>query len=116
MPDMIRPGYQSDEVSEIGDLLELLDSRPAFHADAACREPHPGVSFFPARGETVAPAKAICCRCLARPDCLAWALAQGGDLHGIFGGTSQKERGVLRAGRREKPAATAGHLSVALFA
>jgi len=32
----------SDGPSDAGDLLDLV-SGPAWHADAACREPHPGV-------------------------------------------------------------------------
>ncbi len=39
-----------DEWSEVGDLLELVQRRPAWHADAACREAPPEVSWFIERG------------------------------------------------------------------
>lgn len=49
-------------------------------------------------------AKAVCCRCEVRPDCLAWALATGQD-SGVWGGTSEEERRALhRAHRRERVA------------
>ena len=89
-----RPDYE--------ELLDLCEP-PAWHADAACRE-HPGVSWFPGgrSPKAGAEAKAICGRCLAREDCLAWALEQGPELDGIWAGTTQRERNRLG---REKRAA-----------
>ncbi|MCW2884180.1 MAG: WhiB family transcriptional regulator, redox-sensing transcriptional regulator [Streptosporangiaceae bacterium] len=66
---------------------------------AACRGADPEL-FYPvsAAGPAVvevAKAKAICARCLARPDCLAWAL-RAGEPDGIWGGTTPDERRYLR--------------------
>lgn len=74
----------------IGDLIQ----RPAWHADAACRE-HPEVNFYPTLGESTDPAKAVCAGCLVRDECRADALERG-DGHGIWGGTSANERKTLR--------------------
>jgi WhiB family redox-sensing transcriptional regulator len=82
-----------------GELLELIDSRPDWHALAACHQPHPGVTWFPVRGEAAAPARKVCATCLARPDCLAWALDQGPELDGVWAGTTKHDRSALRTGR-----------------
>jgi WhiB family redox-sensing transcriptional regulator len=87
---------------DVPDVLEVLPPRPAWMADALCREPQPGVSFFPARGEPLEPARAVCARCLVRQECLAYALADA-DLVGVWGGTSERERRRMR-----QAAATAG--------
>lgn len=72
------------------DLVELLRStRPAWHADAACRE-HPEIDFFPARGQDTTAATAVCTGCLVRTECLTAAL--DGLEVGIWGGTSQRQR------------------------
>jgi Transcription factor WhiB len=71
-------------------VAELLaQGRPAWMADALCRE-HPGVEFFPERGKPAAPAKSVCSSCLVRFDCLAYALEWG--CVGIWGGTSDRQR------------------------
>jgi WhiB family transcriptional regulator, redox-sensing transcriptional regulator len=82
--------WSSDPV----DLAEIIHP-PAWHADAACRE-HPDVSFFPKLGEDVRPAKRVCHTCLVAADCRAWALAQGVTLVGVWGGTTQRERRMIR--------------------
>lgn len=93
-----------DEARFVGDPAELLDARvlltelidrPAWMADALCRE-HPGVTFFLERGEDARPAKAICSSCLVRDECLAYAIDQGSALHGIWGGASDRERRRMR--------------------
>jgi WhiB family redox-sensing transcriptional regulator len=66
---------------------------------AACRGVDPEL-FYPvsAAGPAVtqvAEAKAVCARCLARADCLAWAL-RAGEPDGIWGGTTPDERRYLR--------------------
>src|SRR5262245_51825502 len=79
-----------------GDPLELLTidviadllHRPAWHADALCRE-YPDVNFFPTRGEDTGPAKTVCATCLVRAECLA---ATDSLTHGVWGGTSMVER------------------------
>jgi WhiB family redox-sensing transcriptional regulator len=79
------------------ELLVLLQQRPGWMADAACREPDPGVSWYPARGESAEPAKAVCAGCLVRAECLAFA-EEHEDYHrnGIWGGLSANERRAAR--------------------
>lgn len=84
-------------------LLELV-ARPAWHADAACRE-HPEVDWFPASGGSLAAAKAVCSACLVADECLAWALSLDEDVDGVWAGTSKRERRRLRRpDRRNRPA------------
>ena len=64
--------------------------------DATCAEPRYNPNArFPARGESSAPAKAVCARCLRQSECLGWALDQGPSLLGIWGGTTQRDRKKL---------------------
>lgn len=101
MPSEVRPGFDyGDEYSDFGSLLELLTARPAWHADALCHEPHPEVTWFPTKGESPEPAKAICRSCLVVGECRAWALDQDANLHGVWGGLSQLDRRRLRDGQR----------------
>ena len=66
------------------DTLSLLGfTRPDWQKDAACRE-HPEVNFFPERGESTAPAKAVCSTCLVADECAAYAL-ENGIKDGIWG-------------------------------
>jgi len=51
--------------------------------------------FFPDSREGESLAVAICNRCRARADCLAYALAHL-ELNGIWGGTADEERDLLR--------------------
>lgn len=51
--------------------------------------------FFPDRGESVAPARAICARCTVREPCLALGLLL--DAPGIWGGTTGEERRAMKA-------------------
>ena len=62
-------------------------------ADALCRE-YPHVNFFPARGESTAPAKAVCSRCLVRSECLGYAVEN--EEHGVWGSTSRQDRERIR--------------------
>jgi WhiB family transcriptional regulator, redox-sensing transcriptional regulator len=68
-------------------------------ADALCRE-RPEVDWFPDRekgvnaGAQVVAAKAVCARCLVRDECLAFAIEHWE--RGVWGGTSEGERRVLR--------------------
>lgn len=88
-------GDYGDVIEAAAFVAELVDRpRTPFSARAACRD-HPGVSWFPARGEPAAPAKAICATCSVRERCLEWADANGIE-HGIWGGLSPKERRRLR--------------------
>jgi len=81
--------------------LEQMLGRPAWMADALCRE-YPSVSFFPARGENAAPAKAICARCAVREECMAFALdwPDPSGIEGVCGGTTPRDRQLMRATSR----------------
>lgn len=88
------------EGAELPDLAALL-ARPAWMADAACRE-HPELSWFPGRGEDVRPAMAVCGGCLVRQECAAYAesLDRGADpLEGIWAGLSARRRRQARSRR-----------------
>jgi WhiB family redox-sensing transcriptional regulator len=85
----------SDEVLE--GLAVLLDAE-RWKRDALCTE-HPEVQFFPERGESSEPAKATCRKCLAREDCLRYALDEAIKC-GIWGGLSERERRKVRATER----------------
>lgn len=63
-------------------------------AHKACKPEH-GDLFFPGRGESTAPAKAICARCPVAGECLDFALRNGEHV-GIWGGTSERDRRALR--------------------
>lgn len=65
---------------------------------AACRDEDPEL-FFPVSdvgpgARQVARAKAVCARCPVRSQCLRHALDNGLD-HGVFGGTTERERREL---------------------
>jgi excisionase family DNA binding protein len=74
---------------------QIFDFHPQRWMDhAACA----GVSseiFFPERGQSAVPAKTICARCPVRKPCLAYAVSID-ERHGVWGGTSEGERWVLR--------------------
>ena len=78
-------------------------TRPAWHQHGACRGADPNL-FFPARGESVKEAKAVCARCPVRAECLEYALTNQ-EKFGIWGGLSERERRQLRRQRRLKEAA-----------
>ena len=66
-------------------------------SDALCRE-HPEVNFYPGRGESNEPAKAVCRQCLVRRECLVFAMSNGDAFrHGVWGGTAPGERRQLLA-------------------
>lgn len=69
--------------------------QPTWMRDARCKA-HPEICFFPQRGESAAPAKAVCRRCAVSSECLAFALVLGDRLEGIWAGTSPLERRTLR--------------------
>lgn len=53
--------------------------------------------FFPDQGASTKAAKAICKACIVREDCLEHALMH--EKHGIWGGTSERERRKIRKAR-----------------
>ena len=73
-----------DELPDITDLLQ----RPAWHAQAACRDVK--VDFFPGQGEDLEPAKAVCRRCPLAVECAGWAVEHREQ--GVWGGLSARDR------------------------
>jgi len=67
--------------------------RPAWQQQAACH----GMTalFFPTRGQDVKHVRHICAACPVRTECLDFAL-DNGIQHGIFVGTSERERRTMR--------------------
>lgn len=53
--------------------------------------------FFPERGASTKEAKAVCRDCIVREECLEYALVY--EKHGIWGGTSERERKRIRKQR-----------------
>ena len=71
--------------SGLDDLLGLVaGARPAWMADALCRE-YPKVDFYDESPAGVDRAAAICSRCLVRCECKAFALANA-EPGGVWGG------------------------------
>lgn len=80
------------------DPVPYLGNLPRFTQPALCAETDPDM-FFPEKGGTAHAPKAICRRCLARDECLAYALEH--DVRdGVWGGTSPKERQRLQPAPR----------------
>lgn len=63
---------------------------PRFTESALCAEVDPEL-FFPEQHTRGSAAKLLCGRCLAREECLAWALAHD-ERYGVWGGLSPEER------------------------
>jgi len=72
-------------------------------AKGRCRTEAPSV-FFPSDGVGVEVARRICAECPVKGPCLEYALRNGID-HGVWGGTSERERRRI-ARRRRLAAAT----------
>ncbi len=80
-------------------LLSLTIESDAWRRNAACRDTDPDL-FFPVGTtgpaiEQIATAKAVCQECDAQADCLEFAIATNQD-SGIWGGTSEEERRMIR--------------------
>lgn len=70
-----------------------------------CRE-HPPAAFFPSDGVGVEVARRICANCPVKAPCLEYALANHID-HGVWGGTSERERRRILKRRRLEVVTTA---------
>ena len=97
-----RPAVPDDE----GLLAELdrLLGRPQWMRDGACRSTATRV-FFARRGESNAPAKAVCRQCTVRHLCLAFALERP-ELAGVWGATAEGERVAMRRAQRVRELAS----------
>jgi WhiB family redox-sensing transcriptional regulator len=74
--------------------------------DARCVDYVGSVDFFPARGESVSEAKAVCAGCSVRKQCLEYAL-RFDVLCGVWGGLSERERRQVRRERRNRARSSA---------
>jgi WhiB family redox-sensing transcriptional regulator len=88
------------------DLDLDVDLSMAWQVRAACVANAGAVDFFPARGESVRDAKAVCARCPVKRECLEFALRLK-VAHGVWGGLSERERRTLRRDRHRAATATA---------
>jgi WhiB family transcriptional regulator, redox-sensing transcriptional regulator len=95
-----RPGEEAS--SSVEELFDLM-AEPAWMTQAACKN-HPEVSWFPRKGgRREEQAKRICAGCPVRYTCLLWALEQGSDLQGIWGGRGAQARArMLTISRKTK--------------
>lgn len=73
--------------------------RPPWHALAACRGTDPA-RWFPGRGAPTVDLLARCTGCPVRAPCLDHALSTP-EHEGIWGGTTARQRRLLRKARRE---------------
>jgi WhiB family transcriptional regulator, redox-sensing transcriptional regulator len=67
-------------------------------ANGLCRDLPPG-TFFPSDGVGVDRARKICSECAVKASCLEYALEHRID-HGVWGGTSERERRRILRSRR----------------
>jgi WhiB family redox-sensing transcriptional regulator len=79
------------------------DLAPTWQRFAECVRHAGSVDFFPARGESVRDAKAVCAVCPVREECLDFALRMK-VAHGVWGGLSERERRSVRRERNRGPA------------
>lgn len=66
------------------------ESPQSWRSEALCTQADPE-AFFPEKGQTGYAAKRICEECPVRPECLDFAMSVD-DLHGIWGGLSDRQR------------------------
>lgn len=86
---------------ELPEVLQALLGRPAWHRDAACAGMGTDV-FFPDRGSTPAAGLAVCRTCSVAAQCAE----AGKDELGVWGGTTERGRRLVRSsGRLPRPAA-----------
>lgn len=74
--------------------LEDMASATSWMDWGSCIEVDPEL-FFPEKGESPRQAKEICFGCPVRLECLEYALQT--DVTGVWGGTTERQRGRLRA-------------------
>ena len=79
------------------------DLAPAWQQHAECLNYAGQVDFFPARGESVRDAKAVCTICPVKSECLEFAMRLK-VAHGVWGGLSERERRSLRRQRHRDAA------------
>ncbi len=112
-PELDGTGREPHPDHDRGDTVALtadaFETAAEWQDKAACRDTDPAL-FFPV-GTTgpaidqIASAKSVCHACFSKDACLEFALATNQDT-GVWGGTSEDERRVIRRRMR----ATAGRL------
>jgi WhiB family redox-sensing transcriptional regulator len=84
------------EPTDAGELLDLMLQRPAWHVGAACRTASDVTNWFPVFAGDAARARRVCGGCPVVDSCASWAIKEGPDLKGIWGGLSERERQRMR--------------------
>jgi len=81
-------------------IVIIWTPRPAWYDEAVCRGANPRL-FYVDTGDLTAArnARAMCAVCPVQPQCLEYALVND-EQHGIWGGTTWRERKVMRVRRR----------------
>lgn len=92
--DLRRRQREAAAAPRVRTVDPLYVESPEWFADAACRGGNVDI-FFPERGASTEPARAVCRRCTVTIECLTYALDHGEKL-GIWGGLSERERRALR--------------------
>ena len=69
--------------------------------EALCAQVDPEI-FFVEKGGSTAPAKRVCAACAVRAECLQFAL-ETDEMHGVWGGMSERERRRLKQQRTATP-------------
>lgn len=82
-------------------MEQVLETDWMAHGNCADKPPS---LFFPSDGVGVEVAKRVCATCPMKADCLEYALDNRID-HGVWGGTSERERRrILKARGARRPA------------
>lgn len=71
-----------------------IPAGPAWLDQAVCAQTDPD-AFFPEKGGSARPAKAVCAVCPVRAECLEYALEHD-ERHGVWGGLSERDRRHLQ--------------------
>jgi WhiB family redox-sensing transcriptional regulator len=82
--------------ADIYDLPTFPNTDQTWRADAACKGMDTVAVFFPARGQSVAPAMAVCNRCPVAAECHTEAMVDPAN-SGIWGATSHRQRRATRS-------------------
>lgn len=94
---MKRPPVITLAMSGQLDQLFRYEETPNFGSEAACAGLDTEI-FYPKSAAGLSGAKAICSACPVRTKCAKWGVERVND--GVLGGLSEKERFLLRGGKR----------------
>lgn len=102
------PGAIGEQIRPRGRQTHRMDSvlDTDWMAQGNCADKPPSL-FFPSDGVGVEVAKRVCSDCPMRVQCLEYALDNRID-HGVWGGTSERERRRILKARAERRAAPVG--------